>query len=144
MPAFRSLRLLFLGTALTATSSLHAAKEELIQVVNQSTAKYSIILQGNEGNTGEFTVSLDGKSTRLVPWGAAEGVVPAQKVANIFVERNADGKLLHTFFIRDEGYKQVKVQVSAGRTTDPVTVTLPTGTKLVVSGTQIVITSTRN
>jgi hypothetical protein len=144
MPAFRPLRLLFLGTALMATSSLHAAKEALIQIVNHSTANYVIILQENAGNSGKFIVNLGDRNITMVPWSMEEPVVPPQKVVDLHLERQADGKLLHTFFIRDAAYKQVKVQVSAGKEADPATVTLPAGTKLTVSGTRIIISETRN
>ncbi len=144
MPSFRPLHLLLLGTALAATSALSAAREEPITVVNQSTAKYVILVQGNEGNTGELAVSLDGKSSTLKPWDSKDVEVGPRKVATVFASRDAAGKLMHTFFIRDEGYKQVKVQVASPKAADPVSVTLPSGTKLVLSGTQIVIGSPRN
>jgi len=142
MPSLRPLHLLLLGAAFAVTGTLPAA-EDLIRVTNHSTAKYYLLLQGNDGSTGKITVSIDGRSTELKAWGE-EVALPPQKVANIFVARAADGKLKQAFRIRDEGYKQVEVQATAGKTGEGMKVALPAGAKVILSaGDNLVIGQAR-
>ncbi|GEM_PF-3642228 len=139
MPALRPLHLLLLGAAFAATTTLPAA-EELIQVTNNTSAKYYLLLDADPGNTGgKFNLSIDGKNFALVAWGDALPL-PAQKVANIFLERDRAGKLKHTFFIRDEAHKRIEVQVTAGKTGEAPKVVLPAGAKATLDkGSNIVI-----
>ncbi|WP_306601573.1 hypothetical protein [Geothrix sp. 21YS21S-2] len=130
MPSLRPLHLLLLGAAFAVTGTLPAA-EDLIRVTNHSTAKYYLLLNDNDGSTGKITVFIDGKSTELKAWD--EMALPPQKVANIFVGRAADGKLKQAFRIRDEGYKQIEVKATAGRTGEAMKVALPAGAKIILS-----------